>query len=97
MRNLWVGVEDESGEGLSMKRVVTPADLDLDAAAEVVARLLGDKLHDEHETKGPCRGCRQDAEAIVEAAIAHCDHNWVDARNEAVSSGEWCPKCNAIR
>ena len=26
-----------------------------------------------------------------------CEHEWVDARNRFVSSGEWCPKCNAIR
>lgn len=26
-----------------------------------------------------------------------CDHNWVDARNEVVKSGQWCSKCNAIR
>jgi hypothetical protein len=26
-----------------------------------------------------------------------CEHSWVDARNEAVQSGEWCSKCNAIR
>lgn len=26
-----------------------------------------------------------------------CDHEWVDARNEVVMSGEMCPKCNAIR
>lgn len=27
----------------------------------------------------------------------NCDHDWVDARNEYVKSGEWCPKCNSIR
>lgn len=26
-----------------------------------------------------------------------CDHEWVDARNEVVTSGEWCRKCNAVR
>jgi len=27
----------------------------------------------------------------------HCDHEWVDARNEIVLSGEVCLKCRAIR
>jgi hypothetical protein len=26
-----------------------------------------------------------------------CEHNWADARNEAVQSGEVCTKCSAIR
>lgn len=26
-----------------------------------------------------------------------CEHNWVDARNKLVQSGEVCPKCGAIR
>lgn len=26
-----------------------------------------------------------------------CDHDWVDARNEAITSGQWCRKCNAVR
>ena len=26
-----------------------------------------------------------------------CDHDWVDARNAVVRSGEWCRKCNAIK
>jgi hypothetical protein len=26
-----------------------------------------------------------------------CAHEWVDARNSVVESGEICPKCNAIR
>ncbi len=26
-----------------------------------------------------------------------CEHEWVDARNEAVESGEMCVKCHAIR
>jgi len=25
-----------------------------------------------------------------------CDHDWVDATNEVISSGVWCRKCNAI-
>lgn len=26
-----------------------------------------------------------------------CDHNWVNAENEVIKSGEWCTKCNSIR
>lgn len=26
-----------------------------------------------------------------------CDHDWVDAKNEVVQSGEMCSKCRAIR
>lgn len=37
-----------------------------------------------------------DALAPVQEAIP-CDHEWVNARNENVLSGEWCPKCNAVR
>lgn len=29
--------------------------------------------------------------------IDDCDHEWVDATNEVVQSGELCFKCNAIR
>lgn len=28
---------------------------------------------------------------------ARCDHDWRDARNEVVRSGEFCPKCMAVR
>lgn len=26
-----------------------------------------------------------------------CDHDWRDARNEVVLSGEFCPKCRRVR
>jgi len=26
-----------------------------------------------------------------------CDHEWINPRDKAVKSGEWCRKCNAIR
>jgi len=38
-------------------------------------------------------------EAIKALALFddECDHEWVDARNEVVSSGEVCLKCHAVR
>jgi hypothetical protein len=29
--------------------------------------------------------------------VSECEHEWVDARNSAVLSGEYCPKCHAVR
>lgn len=45
---------------------------------------------------------RRVAEMVLRAALevekaGECDHEWIDVRNEAVTSGEWCRKCNAIR
>jgi len=40
------------------------------------------------------------AESIMNAVSPpppRCDHNWVDARNEIVQSGELCLKCFSIR
>ena len=37
------------------------------------------------------------AGALVVEGLAICNHNWVDARNEAVVSGEICLKCNSVR
>lgn len=34
---------------------------------------------------------------LAAALQRFCDHEWIDMRNEAVESGEWCRKCNAIR
>jgi hypothetical protein len=29
-------------------------------------------------------------------AETECDHNWIDMRNEVITDGWWCLKCNAI-
>lgn len=28
---------------------------------------------------------------------AECQHEWIDARNNVISSGEWCRKCSLVR
>jgi hypothetical protein len=33
----------------------------------------------------------------VTIEVLECAHNWVDARNKVISSGEVCLKCGAIR
>lgn len=35
--------------------------------------------------------------AMQDAMEMECEHDWVDARNEVVTTGEWCRKCFAIR
>lgn len=37
--------------------------------------------------------------AVAEQIVARleCDHDWVDARSAAITDGEWCRKCNAVR
>ena len=37
------------------------------------------------------------ASALAGPDTPACDHEWVDARNSAVESGELCIKCNALR
>lgn len=47
-----------------------------------------------------CEGDRAALSAIEEgkrARITQCNHDWKDARNEVVQSGELCIKCGAIR
>ena len=29
--------------------------------------------------------------------VAECQHEWADARNNVISSGEWCRKCSLVR
>lgn len=36
-------------------------------------------------------------EALAGPDMPACDHEWVDARNSAVESGELCIKCHALR
>lgn len=40
------------------------------------------------------RWCR---DALAQGQGTVCEHEWIDARNTAVESGEICIKCNAIR
>ena len=40
---------------------------------------------------------RRFREALAETDTPACDHEWVDARNSAVESGELCIKCHALR
>jgi len=35
--------------------------------------------------------------ALAALAAPPCAHEWADARNRAVASGEFCPKCGAVR
>lgn len=48
-------------------------------------------------------GCADDQEWAdvsadgLRAALSVCDHEWTDARNEVVQSGEICLKCNTLR
>jgi len=75
---------------------VTPADEERLAFARD-ARLLAMRA------SGLCRGwlaydLRVAADGEEAAArLEGCDHEWVDARNEAVISGEMCSKCRTIR
>lgn len=52
---------------------------------------------EEAECEFRAQEAREIAAAIRESPTPECAHEWVDARNEYVLSGEWCPKCNAIR
>ena len=36
-------------------------------------------------------------DVIQSARCVICEHEWVDARNKVVISGEVCPKCGALR
>lgn len=40
---------------------------------------------------------RIDAALSITEKLEDCDHEWVDARNKYVKSGELCVKCGAIR
>jgi len=35
--------------------------------------------------------------ALAGVQAEPCEHDWKDMRNEYIESGEWCPKCGAIR
>ncbi len=37
------------------------------------------------------------SEFYARRRVTACKHDWVDARNEAITSGEYCPKCGGIR
>ena len=56
---------------------------------------------DEHGAVGEGRqsgSALNAAEAIRREFLEEsCDHDWKDARNEVVTSGEWCQKCKAVR
>jgi len=46
------------------------------------------------------RDCMNQLQKIIDGEVEkpeECDHHWVDARNEAVVSGEMCIKCPAVR
>jgi hypothetical protein len=43
------------------------------------------------------REIRERAVAALLAVAEECQHEWVDARNEYVASGEICLKCRAVR
>lgn len=33
----------------------------------------------------------------LDSVLPDCEHDWTDARNEVIQSGEWCPKCGSVR
>ena len=53
----------------------------------------------------PCRDCGLPVVCIPdgmsawcnECARSKCDHNWVDATNQVIESGEYCTKCMEMR
>lgn len=53
-----------------------------------------------HQSDNPPRALLAEAErfarAVLEGGTA-CEHTWVDMRNALIESGEWCPKCGAVR
>jgi hypothetical protein len=55
------------------------------------------ECHEPNEDGDP--GCdfgraRQELNAMTGET---CGHDWVDVRNEAITDGQWCHKCNAVR
>lgn len=74
---------------------------------ELVAR-LADELHRQHAPTFPVGvGLELHIESVFSRIAAEaramgqgpqtCVHNWVDARNEVVLSGEVCTKCGSVR
>jgi hypothetical protein len=58
----------------------------------------------ENLVEGPtcciCIDCAEDAASSIRSRTQKsdmCEHEWVDARNSVVVSGEYCPKCHAVR
>jgi len=35
--------------------------------------------------------------ASITPVQGDCQHRWVSMKNEVIESGEYCPKCNAVR
>ena len=80
--------------------------LDEDGMMVAVSRQAVHEVVDEHKRLRTVLGeiayhsvcC--DARHMADKALAEipvCEHDWVDARNSVVQSGEYCPKCGAIR
>ena len=59
--------------------------------SEIRAKVTGYK-YDWHYIAG-----RVHMLVMKESIVTPCDHEWVDARNQVVKSGEFCLKCNSIR
>lgn len=38
-----------------------------------------------------------DAVLEMNPILSPCPHEWTDMRNEIITDGEWCQKCNAVR
>jgi hypothetical protein len=57
--------------------------------------LTGDSVEDAKQVWRDADIWRRDYIALIDNS--NCEHNWVDARNEHITSGQFCTKCNAIK
>lgn len=73
-----------------------------EAVADVEKRVkLGDEIVRVAQGWHRCEGTLRDVflaiDALEDSQKDCCDHEWVDARNEVVTSGQVCIKCRAMK